>query len=52
MHRSRSTSTFKEEYWYSTFLKVVPFYDRPELLRAGSSANMTIDNAAAMRKEV
>jgi hypothetical protein len=32
MRRSRSTSTFKEEYWYSTFLKVVPFYARAELL--------------------
>ena len=32
--QSRSTSTFKEEYWYSTFLKVVPFYDCAKLLRA------------------
>ena len=30
--QSRSTSTFKEEYWYSTFLKVVPFYAHAELL--------------------
>ena len=52
VRRSRSTSTFKEEYWYSTFLKVVPFYPRAELLRASSGANMTIDNATAMRKEV
>ena len=33
VRRSRSTSTFKEEYWYSTFLKVVPFYAHAELLR-------------------
>ena len=33
-------------------LKVVPFYARAEVRRAGSGANMTIDNAAAMRKEV
>ena len=31
--QSRSTSTFKEEYWYSTFLKVVPFYAHAKLLR-------------------
>ncbi len=33
VRRSRGTSTFKKEYWYSTFLKVVPFYARVELLR-------------------
>jgi hypothetical protein len=31
--QSRSTSTFKEEYWYSSFLKVVPLYAQAELLR-------------------
>ena len=37
--QSRSTSTFKEEYWYSTFLKVVPFYARAELLRTPQQSN-------------
>ena len=31
--QSRSTNTFKEEYWYSSFLKVVPLYAQVELQR-------------------
>ena len=40
-----------EEYWYSTFLKVVPFYARAKLLRTPQQSDAPGSIASGNRRE-